>query len=94
VLQLPLWTVPAPLRAADSMNARAVDAPGPPSEVDVNVPGAALALIKDGRVVLEKGYGFRDLETHAPVSEGTLFNIGSIFRRSGFFSLTRARAHA
>jgi hypothetical protein len=31
-----------------------------------SVPGAALALIKDGRIVVEKGYGFRDLETHAP----------------------------
>jgi CubicO group peptidase (beta-lactamase class C family) len=43
-----------------------------------NVPGAALALIKDGNIVLEKGYGFRDLETHDPVTTTTLFNIGSI----------------
>jgi CubicO group peptidase (beta-lactamase class C family) len=43
-----------------------------------NVPGAALALIKYGRVVLERGYGFRDLETKAPVTTATLFNIGSI----------------
>jgi CubicO group peptidase (beta-lactamase class C family) len=43
-----------------------------------NVPGAALALIKGGRIVLEKGYGFRDLATHAPVTTATLFNIGSI----------------
>jgi CubicO group peptidase (beta-lactamase class C family) len=43
-----------------------------------DVPGAALALIKDGRIVLERGYGFRDLETHAPVTTATLFNIGSI----------------
>jgi CubicO group peptidase (beta-lactamase class C family) len=43
-----------------------------------NVPGAALALIKDGRIVLERGYGFRDLATQAPVTTATLFNIGSI----------------
>jgi CubicO group peptidase (beta-lactamase class C family) len=43
-----------------------------------NVPGAALALIKDDNIVLEKGYGFRDLETHDPVTTTTLFNIGSI----------------
>ena len=42
------------------------------------VPGATLALIKDGNIVLEKGYGFRDLATHAPVTTATLFNIGSI----------------
>ena len=43
-----------------------------------NVPGVALALIKGGRIVLEKGYGFRDLEGHASVTTATLFNIGSI----------------
>jgi CubicO group peptidase (beta-lactamase class C family) len=43
-----------------------------------NVSGVALALIKDGRIALEKGYGFRDLESHAPVTTATLFNIGSI----------------
>jgi CubicO group peptidase (beta-lactamase class C family) len=43
-----------------------------------NVSGAALALIKDGGILLEKGYGFRDLETDAPVTTTTLFNIGSI----------------
>lgn len=43
-----------------------------------NVPGAALALIKDGKIVLEKGYGSRDLATQAPVTTATLFNIGSI----------------
>ncbi|HEX4507046.1 MAG TPA: serine hydrolase domain-containing protein [Alphaproteobacteria bacterium] len=43
-----------------------------------NVPGAALALIKDGTIVLERGYGVRDLAAHAPVTTATLFNIGSI----------------
>jgi CubicO group peptidase (beta-lactamase class C family) len=43
-----------------------------------NVPGAALALVKAGTIVLEKGYGCRDLATHAPVTTATLFNIGSI----------------
>ena len=43
-----------------------------------NVPGAALALIKDGAIVMEKGYGLRDLAAHSPVTTATLFNIGSI----------------
>src|SRR5215472_4743923 len=43
-----------------------------------DVPGVALALIKDGGVVLERGYGFRDLAAGAPVTTATLFNIGSI----------------
>jgi CubicO group peptidase (beta-lactamase class C family) len=43
-----------------------------------HAPGTALALIKDGRIVLERGYGFRDLAAHAPVTTATQFNIGSI----------------
>ena len=42
------------------------------------VPGAALALIRDANIVLEQGYGFRDLAAAAPVTTATLFNIGSI----------------
>ncbi len=41
-------TVPEPLRAADSMNARAVDDLILPLMSTYKVPGAALALIKDG----------------------------------------------
>ena len=71
-------TFPAPLRAADPRDARAVDALIARQMSTYHVPGAALALIQDGRVVLEKGYGFRDLATNAPVTSETLFNIGSI----------------
>ncbi len=68
-------TVPASLSAPDFRNANSL-------MLDLmstyDVPGAALVLIKDGRIVLERGYGLRDLETHAPVTTATLFNIGSI----------------
>jgi len=58
-----------------------------------NVPGAALALIEDGSIVLEKGYGLRDLAAHAPVTIATLFNIGSIsksFTALGVAQLVRS----
>jgi CubicO group peptidase (beta-lactamase class C family) len=42
------------------------------------VPGLAIAVIKDGKVVLAKGYGTRDVESGAPVTPQTLFAIGSI----------------
>lgn len=42
-----------------------------------NVPGLAVAIVKDGRVVLEKGYGVRELGHHDPVDEHTLFAIAS-----------------
>src|SRR5207302_2789668 len=39
------------------------------------VPGMAIAVVKDGRVVLAKGYGVRRLGDPAPVDEHTLFGI-------------------
>ena len=37
-----------------------------------NIPGLAIVIVKDGKVVVMKGYGVRDLETKEPVDENTL----------------------
>jgi len=42
-----------------------------------DVPGIAVAIVKDGQVVLERGYGLRDREANAPVDAHTLFAIAS-----------------
>lgn len=42
-----------------------------------NVPGLAVAVVKDDRVVLLKGFGLRDLEAGLPVTPRTLFATGS-----------------
>jgi len=44
---------------------------------DWDIPGLAIAIIKDGKIVVMKGYGVRDVETKAPVDENTLFMIAS-----------------
>jgi CubicO group peptidase (beta-lactamase class C family) len=41
------------------------------------VPGISVAIVKDGKVVLAKGYGVRKLGEPTPVDENTLFAIGS-----------------
>lgn len=41
------------------------------------VPGLAIAIIKDDRIVLARGYGVRELGKPARVDEHTLFAIGS-----------------
>jgi CubicO group peptidase (beta-lactamase class C family) len=41
------------------------------------VPGAAIAVVKDGRIVYEKGFGVASIETEAPVTPEMLFRIGS-----------------
>jgi CubicO group peptidase (beta-lactamase class C family) len=41
------------------------------------VPGMAVAIVKDGKVVVSKGYGVRKLGESTPVDENSLFGIGS-----------------
>ncbi len=44
-----------------------------------NVPGATVAVVKDGELVIAKGYGYSDIEKRVPVNpEHTIFRIGSI----------------
>ena len=42
------------------------------------VPGVALAVIQDGKIVLEKGLGVLDASGSQPVTPATLFMIGSM----------------
>jgi len=44
---------------------------------DWNIPGLAIAIVKDGKTVVMKGYGVRNTTTKAPVDENTLFMIAS-----------------
>ncbi len=42
-----------------------------------DVPGIAVAIVKDGKVIHSKGYGVRSLNTKQKVDENTLFGIAS-----------------
>jgi CubicO group peptidase (beta-lactamase class C family) len=43
------------------------------------VPGAVFVLVRDGKVVVSKGYGYADLETRTPMSpESTIVRVGSV----------------
>ncbi|MBD2754407.1 serine hydrolase [Spirosoma validum] len=42
-----------------------------------DVPGIAVAVVKDGKVIHSKGYGVRSLKTNEKVDENTLFGIAS-----------------
>jgi CubicO group peptidase (beta-lactamase class C family) len=41
-------------------------------------PGVAIAIVKNGKVFLAKGYGFANLEHQVPVGPETLFQSGSL----------------
>ena len=43
-----------------------------------NIPGGALAVVKDGRLVYARGYGWADVDRGIPVEPGSLFRIASL----------------
>ena len=47
------------------------------ARIDWQVPGMAIAIVKDGNVLFQKGYGYRDIEKQLPVDAYTLFAIAS-----------------
>ena len=51
-----------------------------PLQIERNdIAGAVVAVVKDGKVIFAKGYGYSDLKNKKPVSaEDTLFRVGSI----------------
>jgi len=44
---------------------------------DWDVPGLAIVIVKDGKIVLQKGYGVKNIETKEKVDAATLFMIAS-----------------
>jgi len=46
-----------------------------------HIPGLALAVLKDGRVVRSAGYGVASLELNVPVTTKTVFKIGSVSKQ-------------
>lgn len=75
-----------PVALASATPAAAQERPFTPAQLDAQVvralrefqvPGLAIAVVKDGRVVVERGWGVRALGEPAPVTEHTLFQIAS-----------------
>ncbi len=43
-----------------------------------NIPGYALAVIKDGKLIVHRGYGVMNLQTQQPVTPQTVFGLASL----------------
>ena len=50
-------------------------------------PGAQVAVLKDGAVVLERGYGFAQLEYDVPVTPATVFHVASVSKQFTAFAI-------
>ncbi|MFI5719155.1 serine hydrolase [Nocardia sp. NPDC051750] len=47
------------------------------------IPGMAVAVVYDGKVVYEKGFGVREVDTEQPVGPGTVFQLASVSKSVG-----------
>jgi CubicO group peptidase (beta-lactamase class C family) len=56
---------------------------------DWKVPGLAVVIVQDGKIIWSKGYGFRDVKNQLLVTPKTLFAIGSITKSFTVASLAR-----
>lgn len=74
LLAVPIFSTPK--------EAKKPDLKGFPEQVtklisDWKVPGLAISIIKDGKVIFAEGFGYRDLTQNLKVTPHTLFAIGS-----------------
>jgi CubicO group peptidase (beta-lactamase class C family) len=68
-LQAQNGSAPAPLNGLDGFVEQVMK--------EWKVPGLAVAIVKDGKVVYAKGFGYRDVKREMKVTPDTLFAIGS-----------------
>lgn len=69
--------LPSPVRAQQKEPYSDVDAYIQAALKAWKVPGLALAIVRDDSVIYAKGYGVREIGKPAPVTERTVFAIGS-----------------
>jgi CubicO group peptidase (beta-lactamase class C family) len=83
---MPVTALPSHVLAAALLAAAPLRAQSTPPDFEryvgrvmktFTVPGLAVAIVKDGRVLLAKGYGVRKLGEATPVDEHTRFGIAS-----------------
>jgi len=78
--QPPLASAPANAPELTANDAEAfLDGVVPLQLAREDIAGATIAIVKDGKVLFEKGYGYADVENKKPVSaQETLFRPGSV----------------
>lgn len=45
---------------------------------EMQVPGAAVGIVRDGKTVMARGFGLRDVKRRLPATAGTIFAVGSV----------------
>ncbi len=78
ILVLLLASVTLFAQSSDEAKLREIESYISKAQKDWNVPGCAVAIVKNDSVWLEKGYGVREFGKETPVDEHTLFAIASL----------------
>jgi CubicO group peptidase (beta-lactamase class C family) len=65
------------IRGAASADADEIDAYVEAQIRQLHIPGLSLAIIHDGQIIKERGYGLANLELDVPASKDTVYEIGS-----------------
>jgi CubicO group peptidase (beta-lactamase class C family) len=78
VFILPLSLCSQPVETRPQVSFEEIDAFIEKAMADWKVPGVSFGIIKNGVLIYSKGYGYADLETKEPVTDSTIFAIGSI----------------
>jgi CubicO group peptidase (beta-lactamase class C family) len=84
ILLLALLTTVARAQPAARVDAIYADLARP------NHPGCAVAVVHDGKTVLEKGYGAAHLEHDVPITPATVFYAGSVSKQFTAAAIARA----
>ncbi|MEN8120471.1 MAG: serine hydrolase [Bacteroidota bacterium] len=62
---------------AQSIDLKKIDKYIESARIEWEIPGMAVAIVKDGKVIFSKGYGIRNIEKKKKTNENTLFAIAS-----------------
>lgn len=54
---------------------------------DEKAPGAAVAVMQDGRITFSKGYGYADLESDRKITPSTIFHVASVSKQFTAFAM-------
>ena len=74
---IPFFAFTPPATAQNDIS-RKVDKSIGKAMTDEAIPGVAVAIIRDGNILFEKGYGVRSVNAAAATDEQTVFSIGSV----------------
>lgn len=77
VVLFPPFSLSSQQKAAKAPDLKALDAWVTGAMAEWKIPGVAVGIVKDGKVVVAKGYGYRNVEEKLPVTERTVMAIGS-----------------